>query len=137
MKIAKEFRWEMGHRLSFHKGKCKNLHGHSYKLWIELNGEEDSNGLLMDYYDLSKLVSPVLEKIDHCFMVFSKDTNLIDALMKLNSKTVIVDFESTAENICKYILNELKQIKIPSNIKSLKARVFETDDDYAEDEIEL
>jgi 6-pyruvoyltetrahydropterin/6-carboxytetrahydropterin synthase len=137
MKIAKEFRWEMGHRLSFHKGKCRNLHGHSYKLWIELDGKEDSNGLLMDYYDLAKLVSPVLEKIDHCFMVSSKDTNLIEALKKLDSKTVIVDFESTAENICKYILNEIKLSNLPTNVKSVKAKVYETDDAYAEDEIEV
>jgi 6-pyruvoyltetrahydropterin/6-carboxytetrahydropterin synthase len=137
MKIAKEFRWEMGHRLSFHKGKCKNLHGHSYKLWIELNGIEDSNGLLMDYYDLAKLVLPVLENIDHCFMVSIKDTNLIEALKKLDSKSVIVDFEPTAENICKYILNEIKHAKLPENIKSVTARVYETDDDFAEDEVEV
>ena len=136
MKIAKEFRWEMGHRLSFHKGKCKNLHGHSYKLWIELKGKEDSNGLLMDYYDMAKL-SPILEKIDHCFMVSRKDKVLIEALKKLKSKTVIVDFESTAENICKYILNEIKQTKLPDNIESITARVYETDDSYAEEEIEL
>jgi 6-pyruvoyltetrahydropterin/6-carboxytetrahydropterin synthase len=137
MKIAKEFHWEMGHRLSFYKGKCKNLHGHSYKLLVELTGSEDSNGLLMDYYDLAKLISPIIEKIDHCFMVSSKDTILIDALKKLDSKTVIVYFESTAENICKYILNEIKQSTLPSNIKSIKARVYETEDAYAENELEL
>jgi 6-pyruvoyltetrahydropterin/6-carboxytetrahydropterin synthase len=137
MKIAKEFRWEMGHRLSFHKGKCRNLHGHSYKLWIELNGTEDSNGLLMDYYDLAKLVLPVLEKIDHCFMVSVKDTNLIEALKKLDSKAVIVDFEPTAENICKYILNEITKTGLQTNIRSVRARVYETDDAFAEDEIKL
>lgn len=137
MKIAKEFRWEMGHRLFFHNGKCKNIHGHTYRLWIELTGNQDSNGLVLDYYDLSKIISPIIEKIDHSVMVYSKDTGLIDAMKKLDSKMVIVDFESTAENICKYILNEIKQSNLPSNILSVKARIFETDDDYAEDEIVL
>ena len=39
MKIAKEFRWEMGHRLPEHFGLCKNIHGHSYKMIVEFEGE--------------------------------------------------------------------------------------------------
>ena len=39
MKIAKEFRWEMGHRLPEHFGLCKNIHGHSYKMVVEFEGE--------------------------------------------------------------------------------------------------
>ena len=41
MKIAKEFNWEMGHRLPEHFGKCKNIHGHSYKMMVELEGDLD------------------------------------------------------------------------------------------------
>ncbi|MCX6152141.1 MAG: 6-carboxytetrahydropterin synthase [Ignavibacteriales bacterium] len=134
MKIAKEFRWEMGHRLSFHKGKCKNLHGHTYKLLLELSGDEDKNGMVIDYYDLEKMISPIIEKIDHSCMVSNKDVELKDALVKLNSKMVIVDFESTAENISKYILKEIAAIKLPQNVKSIKARIYETEFDYAEAE---
>jgi 6-pyruvoyltetrahydropterin/6-carboxytetrahydropterin synthase len=137
VKIAKEFKWEMGHRLTFHKGKCKNLHGHTYRLWVEIGGKQDSNGLVMDYYDLSKQVSPIIEKIDHSVMVYYKDLDLIEALTKLGSKIVIVEFESTAENICKYLINELKKTDLPSNINSLKVRIYETDNDFAEDEFIL
>ena len=55
MKIAKEFRWEMGHRLLEHKGKCYNLHGHSYKLLVEFGGEVEPNGMVMDYFDVKKI----------------------------------------------------------------------------------
>jgi len=41
MKIAKEFKWEMGHRLPEHFGQCKNIHGHSYKMLVEFEGEID------------------------------------------------------------------------------------------------
>ena len=34
MKIAKEFRWEMGHRLPEHFGLCKNIHGHCHSYVI-------------------------------------------------------------------------------------------------------
>lgn len=136
MKIAKEFNWEMGHRLTFHKGRCKNLHGHSYKCLVEVTGKIDENGMVIDYYDLTKIVHPIIDELDHSVMVYSKDKELIDVLEKLNSRKVIVDFESTAENICLYLLEKIKS-NLPSNIKSLKVKVFETTNTYAEEEITL
>jgi 6-pyruvoyltetrahydropterin/6-carboxytetrahydropterin synthase len=135
MKIAKEFDWEMGHRLPFHKGKCKNLHGHSYKLIAEVEGEQDENGMVLDYYDLKKIIAPIVEKLDHAFLVYKEDKELADALTKLNSKSVVVDFHSTAENICNYFLSAIKQNGMPANIKRVKIRVCETSDSYAENEI--
>ncbi len=137
MKIAKEFTWEMGHRLPFHAGKCKNLHGHSYKCMVELTGDPDENGMVMDYYDLKKVVEPILDELDHAFMVCKKDIEMIEALEKLNSRKVIVDFETTAENICIYLLNKIKSAKLPQNIHSIKVRVLETENSYAEEETKI
>ncbi|MEJ5352375.1 MAG: 6-carboxytetrahydropterin synthase [Melioribacteraceae bacterium] len=136
MRIAKEFSWEMGHRLTFHKGKCKNLHGHSYKCMIEINGTQDSNGMVLDYYDLAKIVNPVIEELDHSIMVYNEDKELIAALEMLNSRKVIVNFETTAENICLYLIDKIKS-SLPENITSLKVRVLETENSYAEEEIKL
>ena len=133
MKIAKEFTWEMGHRLSFHEGKCKNLHGHSYKCLVELTGDPDKNGMVMDYYDLKKVVEPILDELDHSFMVYKKDFEMIEVLEKLNSRKVVVDFETTAENICLYLLKKIKSSNLPKNIHSIKVRVLETDNSYAEE----
>ena len=133
MKIAKEFTWEMGHRLPFHSGKCKNLHGHSYKCLVELTGDPDKNGMVMDYYDLKKVVEPILDDLDHSFMVYEKDIEMIEILEKLNSRKVVVEFETTAENICIYLLNKIKSSKLPKNIHSLKVRVLETENSYAEE----
>ena len=137
MKIAKEFNLEMGHRLMFHQGKCKNLHGHSYKCMIELRGEPDNNGMIMDYYDLNKMVNPIIDELDHSFMVFKNDVEVIDALDKLDSRKVVVDFETTAENICGYLLDRIKLKSLPSNIKSVKVRVLETENSYAEEAIDF
>ncbi len=134
MKIAKEFTWEMGHRLPFHEGKCKNLHGHSYKCMIEVTGEPDENGMVLDYYELKKITEPIFEELDHSFIVWNEDKELIDALSKLNSRMVVVNFQTTAENICFYLLDKIKSAKLPSNIKALKVRVMETENTYAEEE---
>jgi len=137
MKIAKEFKWEMGHRLPEHFGQCKNIHGHSYKMLVEFEGELDKNGMVIDYYDVEKIVNPIIEKLDHAFLVNKNDKLTIEFLEKLNSKKVVVDFESTAENICTYLLNKIKSADLPENVKAIMARVSETDEDYAKERISL
>lgn len=137
MRIAKEFHWEMGHRLPEHFGKCKNIHGHSYRMIVELEGSINDNGMIMDYFDLKRRVNPIIEQLDHAFMVYEKDKEIVKFLESVNSKKVIVGFQSTVENICKYILSEIKKQELPSNIKKLKVRIFESIDDYAEEETGL
>jgi len=137
MKIGKEFKWEMGHRLPEHFGQCKNIHGHSYKMLVEFEGELDENGMVIDYYDVEKIVNSIIEKLDHAFLVNKNDKLTIEFLEKLNSKKVVVDFESTAENICTYLLTQIKSVKIPANVKSLMVRVSETDEDYAEERVSI
>ncbi|MFA7228320.1 MAG: 6-carboxytetrahydropterin synthase [Melioribacteraceae bacterium] len=134
MKIAKEFTWEMGHRLPFHAGKCRNLHGHSYKCMVELTGDADANGMVIDYYEMKKIIGPIIDRLDHAFMVCSSDTEVIEILDKLKSEKVVVDFDSTAENICLFLLNKIKGAGLPENVHFVKVRVFETENTYAEEE---
>lgn len=137
MKIAKEFRWEMGHRLPDHFCKCKNIHGHSYKMMVEFEGELDKNGMIIDYYIVKEIIEPIVEKLDHSFMVNKNDDLVLEFLEKLNSKKVIVGFDSTVENITRYLIKEIKKTSLPKNVTGLKVRVCETPDDYAEEQINL
>lgn len=137
MKISKEFKWEMGHRLPFHSGKCKNIHGHTYKMRVEIEGDLNENGMVMDYYDVSEIISPVVDELDHSFMVKDTDKDIIDFLEKLDSKKVVVPFETTAENITLFMLGKIKEKITSDRIKKIKVRVYETEKTYAEDEIVL
>ena len=137
MKIAKEFRWEMGHRLPEHFGLCANIHGHSYKMIVEFEGDLNEQGMVIDYYDIEKIINPIIDKLDHSFMVNEKDKVAVEFLEKLKSKKVVVDFESTAENISIYMLNEISRSNLPSNVKKIKVRIYETEGDYAEEGKEL
>lgn len=136
MKIAKEFTWEMGHRLPFHKGKCVNLHGHSYKAIVAFEGTLDDNGMLIDFYDVKQIVNPVIESLDHAFVVHKDDTEVLEYLTKLGSKTVVLDFHSTAENLCIYLLGKIKD-KLTANISTISVRLYETEDAYAEETLVL
>ena len=51
------------------------------------------------------------------------------------NQMVVVEFQSTVENICKYFLNEIKKADFPQNVKKVSVRIYETADDYAEEEL--
>ena len=106
--IAKDFNWEMGHRLPFHTGGCQNIHGHSYKMRVEISGRIDSStGMVMDYFDIKALVQPIVDQLDHSFLCDSSDKLLMDFFAQHPMKVNFIDMYSTAENIAYYILQQL------------------------------
>jgi 6-pyruvoyltetrahydropterin/6-carboxytetrahydropterin synthase len=140
MKIAKEFRWEMGHRLPFHEGLCKNIHGHSYKMVVEIIGEVNKNGMIIDFYDLGNIVKPVLDIYDHAFLCWENDEPLREFLEKQDMKRVIVSYQSTVENICadliRKIYNGLNNLD-GYNFEKLSVKIFETPNSFAESSMDF
>lgn len=127
VKIAKEFRWEMGHRLSYHQEGCQNLHGHSYRMSVELVGELNQNGMVLDYGKIKEIVEPILLELDHSTMLSEDDTQTRDFFESSGMKAAIVPFHPTAENMCIWFLDLLKpKFQQFSNIKTLTVRVCET-----------
>ena len=76
MIVAKHFKWEAAHRIPWHGGKCKHLHGHSYKMIVEFEGELNENGIVIDFNDLKAIVKPHIDLIDHTTIISEHDTEL-------------------------------------------------------------
>jgi 6-pyruvoyltetrahydropterin/6-carboxytetrahydropterin synthase len=130
--IAKDFWWEMSHRLPFHDGPCRNIHGHTYKLRLELTGEPDNTGILMDYFLMQEIVSPVIKQFDHAFLCDSNDRLMIDFLQANDFKLAVLDKYSTSENISEFLLGEfIPKFSKYKNIRSIKVSIYETADVYA------
>lgn len=69
MKVGKIFTFDAAHFLPNHPGKCKNLHGHTYKLEVELEGEiNPETGMVMDFGDVKQAVSGIIEELDHHYL---------------------------------------------------------------------
>ncbi len=117
MKIKKEFNFEAAHQLFWHKGKCSQCHGHSYKLFVTLEGELNKNGIVVDFGDLKDIVNKeIIEKYDHSW---------------LNDY-----FENpTCELMVKKFLEILNNTKLSSIGRKIIVRLYETATSYAEDEI--
>ena len=138
IKIGKEYRWEMGHRLLDHEGGCVNVHGHSYKMMIELEGSTNENSMIMDYYEMDKLVNPVIEKLDHSFVCHEEDKDLIEFLENKGYKYNVISGESTVENLVSMFAGEFTlTFRKYENIKKLTVRIYETEDAFAEISVDL
>ncbi len=131
--IAKDFRWEMAHRLPAHTGGCRNVHGHSYRLWIELTGEPDEQGMVLDYFVLKSMVDPLIAEIDHAFLCDRSDTLIVQFLESSGLKAVYVNFPTTAENIAQWFFERLSKLFVRmKHLQKLRVRIQETERTYAE-----
>jgi 6-pyruvoyltetrahydropterin/6-carboxytetrahydropterin synthase len=137
-KIAKEFKWEMSHRLSFHQGPCRNIHGHTYRMVFEAEGTLDENSMVLDYYHVEQIIRPWIDKLDHAFLCDEKDELMINFLSQNGFKMHIMPYVSTAENMVTYFLDIFaEEFRRFDNISSIKVRILETEDVYAERSISL
>lgn len=69
LSLAREFTFDAAHNLKWHKGKCKNIHGHTYRLQIFVTGRLNENGIIIDLGDLDSLVKKeVIDLLDHTYI---------------------------------------------------------------------
>jgi 6-pyruvoyltetrahydropterin/6-carboxytetrahydropterin synthase len=131
--IGRLFHWEMGHRLPFHGGGCANVHGHSYRMWLEVTGRCDGHGMLIDYGEMKRLVQPVIDALDHAFACDAADQVMRGFLETNGFKTVIVDVPTTAENLAVWLADAVWTRMAPfERIASVRVRLQETDNSFAE-----
>lgn len=140
IRITKQFSFETGHALYGYDGKCKNVHGHSYKLSVTVIGKpigDSSNvkfGMVIDFSDLKKIVKEeIVDVFDHA-TVFNKNTphvELAKELQKRDHSVLLVDYQPTSEMMVIDFANKIKK-RLPENIKLHALRLQETDSSYAE-----
>ena len=136
MKVAKRFRWEAAHRLPWHEGQCKYVHGHSYRMMVEVEGETDDRGMLIDFKHLKRVLKPLIKKWDHATLIADYDEELRNAIESLGSKYYVLPFDSTAENMCTYVANHLGTEAYDTlrdhRVETIRVKVYETETCYAE-----
>ncbi len=67
--LTKSVQFDAAHQLRDYIGKCANVHGHTYKLEVCIAGQKVSQvGMLIDFFDLKKLMQEVVEELDHHFI---------------------------------------------------------------------
>ncbi|PJB12912.1 MAG: 6-carboxytetrahydropterin synthase QueD [Flavobacteriales bacterium CG_4_9_14_3_um_filter_40_17] len=140
IRITKEFSFETGHALYGYDGKCRNVHGHSYKLSVTVLGTPiaDPNhvkqGMVIDFGDLKKIVNEeIVDVFDHA-TVFNKNTphiELANELSKRNHQVILVDYQPTSENMIVDFANRIKS-RLPENVQLFSLKLRETATSFAE-----
>ena len=140
IRITKQFNFETGHALYGYDGKCKNVHGHSYKLSVTVIGRPitDTNnvkyGMVIDFGDLKKIVKEqIVDVFDHA-TVFNKNTPHIELANELQSRghdVILVDYQPTSENMVIDFSNKIKNL-LHENIELHSLKLQETETSFAE-----
>lgn len=142
MLITKTIEIDMGHRVPNHKSKCRNLHGHRYKVEVGVDDKvvtdagASDEGMVIDFGDLKKIMTDYLDfTFDHGLMLWDKDPllyTLQDDEVGKDLKIIKVNFVPTAENLAKYWYDDLKQLLLLKSIKISNVKIWETPTSTAE-----
>src|SRR6056297_451749 len=139
IRVTKEFNFEIAHALWNYDGHCKNIHGHSYRLFVTVIGEpvqyeeDPKNGMVIDFGDLKKIVKQeVVEPLDHSLILNKKavDERFLNA-SQMFEKRYVVNFQPTCENL---VVDFAKKIKarLPERLKLFSLKLHETASSFAE-----
>ena len=132
--VTKTVEFDAGHRLPNHKSKCRNVHGHRYKVEVTFVDRildqpgESQDGMVVDFGDLTDLLNSVVYgPFDHGFIAWDQDQQLISFLSDdLGVKVITMPFPPTAENMARIIAWRLGIALQESSCEVLKVDVWET-----------
>ncbi len=140
IRITKQFSFETGHALYGYDGKCKNVHGHSYKLSVTVIGNPITDtshvklGMVIDFGDLKKIVKEDIEEVFDHATVFNKNTPHVELARELEKRghnVILVDYQPTSENMVIDFANKIRA-RLPQNIALHSLKLQETETSYAE-----
>jgi len=142
--VTKEFTWDMAHMLSSHEGLCQNLHGHTYKMEVEVEHWQGdliatgpSAGMVIDFKHLKEVVkAEIVDPLDHALMVW-EDGSLAEQLLaqvaiEYKMKVVAVPYRPTAENMAADFYKTLKALLSEKGARLIRVTVWETPTSFAE-----
>ena len=118
--VTVEAGFSSGHYLRNYRGKCENPHGHNYRVFVTLVGEElDGAGLLLDFKLLKQVMRPVVDYLDH---------------QMINDLEPFTTVNPSAENLARYFYQETaKQLRemTSGRVKVKDCTLYETDTSFA------
>lgn len=140
IRLTKEFSFEMAHTLTGYDGACREIHGHSYKLFVTIKGEPISDpsdpkyGMVMDFGDLKRIVGRlIVERFDHALVIRRTEQNdqFIQCLKQNFNKVEVTDYQPTCENMVSMFARIISS-ELPERVELFSLKLHETATSYAE-----
>lgn len=131
LRLTKQFSFEMAHALPAYEGKCRNIHGHSYKLFVTVEGTPldqsgaPTDGMVLDFHALKECVEKhIIDQFDHALV-------LPQAPPQPFPNLILVDFQPTTENLLLHFARLLDG-KFPPGVRLYSLKLYETETSCAE-----
>ena len=140
IRLTKEFSFESAHALDGYDGKCREIHGHSYRLFVTVKGcpiadpASPKCGMVMDFGDLKRIVGrEVVDRLDHSFVMRDTAENraLAATLSSRFGNIVMVGYQPTCENMLADFASRIAAA-LPEGVVLHSLRLHETATSYAE-----
>ena len=139
VRITKEFRFEASHALLNYNGLCKNIHGHSYILFVTVIGEPVTNesdpklGMLMDFGDLKRIVKKeIVDVLDHSVILNNKaEYQPFINVKEMFDRIHLLDYQPTCENMVVDFAEKIIK-RLPKNVEIYSVKLYETATSNAE-----
>ncbi len=140
IRLTKQFSFEAAHAIDGYDGACREIHGHSYKLFVTIKGVPESDerspkyGMVMDFGELKRIVNEqVVRPFDHAFMLRRSHENsvLYEQLRDRFERMVLLDFQPTTENLLGEFARRIQR-QLPEGVKLHALRLHETETSYGE-----
>lgn len=140
IRLTKIFTFETAHALWGYDGKCKNIHGHSYKLYVTVKGIPSNdvhnvkNGMVMDFGDLKSIIKRlIIDPLDHAIILnaLTEHKKLGEQLVKEGHKVIFTNYQPTCENMLMDFAEKI-QSELPAAIILAKLTLYETETSYGE-----
>ena len=129
--VSKQCLFDAAHVLTNHAGQCKNLHGHTYQVIVEVGEGAEGKDMVIDFKDLKQVLrEAILERFDHAFIfdqASASECEIAAVIAKHGMKSVGLPFRSTAENLARHFFRELA-----GRVNVVSVKVYETPESCAE-----
>jgi 6-pyruvoyltetrahydropterin/6-carboxytetrahydropterin synthase len=139
LRVTKSFTFEMAHALWNYDGPCRNIHGHSYQLFVTVKGVASTDlastklGMVVDFTDLKRIVNEnVVDVFDHSVVISTRASQPdIKRVEQMFEKFYVVDYQPTCENLVTDMASRIKKA-LPVNIALFSLKLLETATSWAE-----
>lgn len=139
IRVTKQFNFESAHALWNYDGKCKNIHGHTYKLFVTVKGnpinnpENPKNGMVIDFGELKKIIkTKIVDLYDHS-LILNKQAEIKDFehVQQMCERFILTDFQPTCENMTIEFAKIIKA-ELPKGVFLHSIKLYETETSFAE-----
>lgn len=140
IRLTKEFSFEAAHALDGYDGPCREIHGHSYRLFVTVKGRPSTAegdpkcGMVLDFGVLKRIVhEEIVARFDHAFVLRRSAANesLGETLARRFGNIVRVDYQPTCENMLDDFARRIRR-RLPEGVALHALRLHETATSFAE-----